>query len=56
MSDESFMQYLSNRDSLEYVTCDKVDAEPEEDGLDGLRHLTFEETKGERYIREIPSK
>lgn len=43
-------------DSLEYGTCEKVDAESEVDGLDGLRHLTFEETKGERDIWESHSK
>lgn len=37
------------------VTYDKIDAEPEEDGLEGLRHLVFEEIEGERKIRENPS-
>ena len=37
------------------MTCDKIDVELEEDGLEGLRHLAFEEIEGERGIRENPS-
>lgn len=38
-----------------FVTCDKIDAKLEEDGLEGPRHLAFEETEGERGIKENPS-
>lgn len=53
--DENFLQYLYDTESPGYATYDKVDAEPKEDWLDGLRHLTFRETEGERDIRESPS-
>jgi len=36
------------------VTYDKIDTKPEEDRLEGLRHLAFEETEGERWIQENP--
>lgn len=32
------------------MACGKVNADPEEDDLKGLRHLTFHETEGERDI------
>jgi len=53
--EENFLQYLFDMESPRYLTCDKVEAELEEDGLNGLRHLTFKETKGERDIQESPS-
>lgn len=54
--DESFLQCLYDINSTEYASYDKVDAKIEEDGLDGLRHMTFEGTEGERDIQEIPSR
>jgi len=36
------------------MTCEKIDAELEEDGLEGLRHLAFEETERERGIPDNP--
>jgi len=53
--EENFLQYLFDVESPRLVTCDRVDVEPGEDGLEGLRHLAFEETEGERGIRESPS-
>ena len=53
--DEMFLQYLYDIGSPEYMACDKVDAKPDKDGLEGLRHLTFEETEGERDIQESPA-
>lgn len=52
---ENFLQCLYNVESSEFVTCDKTDAELEEDRLEGLRHLAFEETEWERGIQENPS-
>jgi len=40
--DEKFLHYLYDTGSPEYLACDKVDAEPYEDGLEELRHLAFE--------------
>lgn len=37
------------------MAYDKVDAEWDEDGLEGLRHLNFEETEGERDIQKSPT-
>ncbi len=37
------------------MSCVKVNVNPKEDDLEGLRHLTFQETEGERDIQEIPS-
>lgn len=34
------------------MACKMVSANPEEDDLEGLRHLTFQETKGEMDLQE----
>lgn len=53
--EENFLQYLFDMESPGLVTYDRIDAKAEEDGLEVLRHLAFEETEGERGIRESPS-
>jgi len=53
--EEKFLQYLFDMESLGLVTYDRINAKPEEDGLEVLRHLAFEETEGERGICESPS-
>jgi len=53
--EEKFVQYLFDTKSAGLVTCDRVDAELEEDGLEGLRHLAFKEIEGERGVHESPS-
>lgn len=52
---ENFLQYLFDMESPRLVTCERIDAELEEDILEGLRHLAFEETEGERGIHKSPS-
>lgn len=50
--EKNFLQGLYDMELLRFVTCDKIDAQPEEDKLEGLGHLAFEEIEGERGIRE----
>lgn len=52
--EENFLQCLYDMESPDFVTCNIIDAKPEENGLEGLRHLAFEETEGERGIQENP--
>jgi len=37
------------------MSCGKVNADTEEDDLEGFRHLTFQEMEEERDIKEGPS-
>jgi len=39
--EEKFLQCLYDMELSGFVTCDKIDVELEEDGLEGLRHLAF---------------
>lgn len=51
---EKFLEYFYEVGYLEYMSWKKGDVELEEDDLEWLRHLTFQETEGEQDIQENP--
>ena len=48
--DERILHLFYESGYLEAMTCGKVNGDSEEDDLEGLGHLTFHETEGERDI------
>ena len=49
------MPLVLNLDGRHKFACQRIDSESEDDSLEDLRHMYFEETEGEWNIKEEPT-